>query len=556
MISIPKKFRTPLLASIIWIAFFCLYLFTAPSALPEGDEAILLGVADRVARYGFSWLPPNLNHNHEYSSYGFFASGFSKYGLGQSLLAIPITEAFLVAKESSDWETFTNAMFVVFTLPAAITASINSLFFLICLKLGRRIDTAFVLTLILGTTTMIWPYSQTLFSDPTLAASWLLALYSFLSYRESKNYLWLAIAGAVIGFAILNKIVATYTVPIFGIYFLHLLGLLPFQKENRKPFFSKESIFPFFCCVIPFALMIICVLYYNNIRYGKWFSFGYTDYGTYDMRDTVFGFNVPFLAGLYAQLLSSGKGFFFYNPSCLLAFIGWNDSYKKNKPEALLCAGILGGSLAIYSTWYGWHGDWSWGLRYWSCMPPFFLILAGPFFDKLISKTRDSIFGYWKQASFTAALLIISLGVQIPGIAIKSNNYILTASNVEVFKGKFFTSEWPIRDDSLQLHFIPEFSPIAGHLWMMKMIFYRNSPRYSEIYSNPPWASLNSLWRLDSINPSYFRYNIWWMNVWVNNSPNSFGMFVKAGFLFLVFLSLTICGLRQTFKIEGENKFQ
>ncbi|GEM_PF-1700796 len=551
VLSPSKINKNFVLAGIIWSAFFCLYLLTAPSELPEGDETIILGVADRVSRYGFSWLPPNANHNHRYSSYGFFASGFSKYGLGQSLLAIPFTEAYLEAKETKSWDVFANAMLRLFSLSAAIGASTNTLFFLVCLKLGRRTDTAFLLTFILGVGTMMWPYSQTLFSDPTMATCWLLTFFSFLSYRDSKQGFWLGIAGAAIGFAILDKIVAAYTAPIFGAYFLYLLKHSSNTSDYQNPIFSKASISPFIWFTVPLAAALYAILYYNYIRYGNWLTLGYTDSRTYDLRDTYFGFNVPFLSGLYAQLLSSGKGFFFYNPSCLLAFLGLKNSFKSNKPETLMIVAMILGMLAIYSTWYGWHGDWCWGLRYWSCMPPFFLLLAGPFIDQLVLDCRNRILNCWKSVVLVCSILIISLFVQILGVGIKSNNYILTAAKVDVFQGKFFNLKWPIRDDSLQLHFFPEFSPIAGHLWMLKMIFYRDSPEYPKIYSNPPWISLNELWKLEKIEPKFFRYNVWWMHIWVNNPGNAHATLMKAGFLFLIFLSLSGLGIRQAFHIQN-----
>ncbi len=543
-----KTNKVILLAGFIWLAFFNFYLFTAPSDLPEGDEAIILGVADRVSRYGFSWLPPNANHNQRYSSYGFFDSGFSKYGLGQSLLSIPFTESFIEAKETENWETFANAMLRLFSLPAAIGASTNALFFLVCIKLGRRIDTSFLLTFVLGLATVVWPYAQTYFSDPTLATCWLLAIFSFLSYKERKQCYWLAIAGFAIGFAILDKIVAAYTAPIFGLYFLYLLKYSTATTEKQNSIFSKASIVPTIWFSLPLAISLYFILYYNHVRYSSWLALGYTDSGTYDYRDTAFGFNVPFFSGLYAQIFSSGKGFFFYNPSCLLAFPGLKKSFYNNKAETLMIGSIILGLWLILSTWYGWHGDWSWGLRYWCCMPPFFLILASPFIDQMILNIRKRIKNWWNSAILVSAIIILSFFIQTLGVLIKSNHYILTAAEVEVFQGKFFNKDWLIRDDSLQLHFFPEFSPIAGHLWMIKVLFYRDSPKLPEITSSQPWGALNELWKIKKINPDYFRYNIWWMHIWVNQPENINSILIKAGFLFTIFLSLSILGFRQAFK--------
>lgn len=80
--------KTRLATLSILTGFFCLYLFTSQAELPEGNEAMLLGAADRVAHYGFSWLPPGINFTKTFSDYGFYKDGFSKFGLGQSLIDI------------------------------------------------------------------------------------------------------------------------------------------------------------------------------------------------------------------------------------------------------------------------------------------------------------------------------------------------------------------------------------------------------------------------------------------------------------------------------------
>jgi len=514
--------RTVLAASCLLVGFFCLYLFTSPAKLPGGDEAILLGVADRVAHYGFSWLPPGMNFTKTFSSYGFYPDGFSKYGLGQSLIDMAVTEAFRGAKKARDAQAFIFSVLNVYALAAFTGALINVLFFLTALKLGLRPGTGFFLTLVLGVTTMVWPYSQTLFSDPTLGLLWLLALFAFLSYKTSGRRFWLAVAGGAVGFAVLTKIVAAYAVPIFGAYFLYLAaGEHRSAKDSgaRSPLAGPCRSAAWF--LIPLLAMGYAVLWYNRLRYGSYFALGYLDGRTYDLRDTMFGFNVAFPVGLYGQLLSSGKGFFFYNPSTLLAFFGWRDFYRRHPAEGLVLLSMIVGMVAIYSTWYGWHGDWSWGPRYLSCLPPFFLLLAGPFVERIIDRLRTRQKASRLAPLLVSLLLAVSLAVQIPGLCIKSEHYIQTVAEVGVFPGKFFAADWPVRDDSLQLHFIPEFSPLAGHFWMMRVIFHRGDAEGMKIFQSPPWKTLNSLWIPKVINMAHFQYNIWWLNARAAGLPGT-----------------------------------
>jgi hypothetical protein len=49
-----KRNRVPWIVLCIFTGYMCLYLFTFPTNLPAGDEAIMIGVADRIADHGFS----------------------------------------------------------------------------------------------------------------------------------------------------------------------------------------------------------------------------------------------------------------------------------------------------------------------------------------------------------------------------------------------------------------------------------------------------------------------------------------------------------------------
>ncbi|MFQ5673057.1 MAG: ArnT family glycosyltransferase [Nitrospinales bacterium] len=549
-ITVPgKTSKTPFSAACLLIGFFCLYLFTSPAKLPGGDEAILLGVADRVAHYGFSWLPPGMNFTKTFSSYGFYPDGFSKYGLGQSLIDMAVVRAFRSARKARDAQAYIFSVLTVYALAAFTGALVNVLFFLTCLKLGLRPGAGFFLTLVLGLTTMVWPYSQTLFSDPTLGLTWLLALFAFLSYKTSGRRFWLAVAGGAIGFAVLTKIVAAYAVPIFAAYFIYLAAG---EYRSLKGSGAKSPLTgpcrSAFWFLAPLLAMGYTVLWYNHLRYGSYFALGYLDGRTYDVRDTMFGFNVAFPVGLYGQLLSSGKGFFFYNPSTVLAFFGWRDFYRRNSAEGLVLLSMIVGMIVIYSTWYGWHGDWSWGPRYLSCLPPFFLLLAGPFVERIIDHWRARQPGHRRAPVLVSLLLAVSLAVQIPGLCIKSEHYIQTVAAVGVFPGKFFDADWPIRDDSLQLHFIPEFSPLAGHLWMMRVIFHRGDEQGMKIFQSPPWKTLNTLWIPKVINTAHFQYNVWWLNARAAGLPGAGKTAAVAFLLGLLSLGALGTGLRAAWK--------
>ncbi len=507
-----------------------------------GDEEILLGTADRIARHGFAspkWQEDDFVFNPKLLD----GQGYSKYGLGQSLLIVPSTWAFRAASSAPGFRGQVLYFLAVFAVPASIGALVNAVFFLTCLRLGHSPAAAFVSTLLLGLTTMAWPYSQTLFSDPTLGLMWLLALYGLLSFKETDKAFWLGISGAAVGFSVLTKIIAVYTLPTSGGYLAHLLYLKyrsPAAINRGRPFALAAAWF-----VLPLLFFACAVLWHNNIRYGNFLSFGYVDGNTDNPRDAEFGFNTPFLTGVYGQLFSSGKGFFFYNASALLAFFGWRRLFRRHPAETLTILSIIGGTLLLYGKWWAWPGGWSWGLRFWSCQPPFFMLLGAAFIENLLREWKERGTGYARSLTAVSLLVTVSFLTQIPGLCVRSNNYILLAAKADVLQGKFYDpAHWNVRDDMLQLNFIPEFSPLAGHLWMMRVIYHRNGGDFWEVYHSPPWKSLNPQWIVKEFHPEFFSYNIWWLNASIINPGGKLPILITAFLLLTTAIAAFAGGAR------------
>ncbi|HJP18277.1 MAG TPA: phospholipid carrier-dependent glycosyltransferase [Nitrospinota bacterium] len=552
-----KKIRNRVLWIVLCLftGYMCLYLFTSPASIPGGDEAIMIGVADRIAHHGFSRFTPQevsaraIVNYRIFSLYGFTDQSFSKYGLGQSLLDIPITHAFRRARFAVDENSRIYNTLLVYSPANLIAAALNGLFFLTCLRLGYRMSSSFLLTMVLGITTMIWPYSQTMFADPTLGFLWFLAFYAVLSYKSTRKKIWLTIAGTAIGFSFLTKVVALYTLPLFLLYLFYQIKYESLAHTKKE--FYKSVLFRLFWFIAPVIASGIILLWFNYIRFEKLFAFGYLyETAANDIRDDHFGFNTPFLVGLYGLLFSTGKGFFFYNPSAILSLFGLKTFRQHFKAEALLILGIICGSILVYSSWWAWHGDFSWGPRFLTGLSPFFILLSGKWMEGVFLCWKKCEYRHWLKRGFIFLLLTVSFGVQIAGLSIKSNDYILTAASVGFFKEKLFNPNWPIRDELLHLHFVPEFSPLVGHLWLMRSIYHKNDDNFMKVYKSPPWNRLN--------NPSWvpkevrgFSYNIWWLHAVANSSPVSMKIILSAIILLMSATAFFGFGLYFAFKEEA-----
>ena len=312
-----------------------------------------------------------------------------------------------------------------------------------------------------------------------------------------------------------------------------------FFAHTKKEFY-KSILLRLFWFIAPVIVCGVMLLWFNYIRFDKLFAFGYF-YGpeANDFRDSYFGFNTPFLIGLYGLLFSTGKGFFFYNPSTILSLFGIKTFYQHYKAEALLILGIICGSILIYSSWWAWHGDFCWGPRFLTGLSPFFILLCGKWMEDVFSCFEKCKYRYWLKRGFLFILLTVSFGVQIAGLSIKSNDYILTAANVGFFKESLFNAYWPIRDELLHLHFVPEFSPLVGHLWMMRSLYQKNDENFMKVYKSPPWKGLNPVWVPDKEVRS-FSYNIWWLHAVANRSPVSMKVILPA--IMFLLLSATFFG--------------
>lgn len=118
------------------------------------------------------------------------------------------------------------------------------------------------------------------------------------------------------------------------------------------------------------------------------------------------GFTYPFVFGLAGILLSFGKGLAFFAPGLWLAPARPAHDGGLARLSTLLLS-FLAGMVLLYSKWYGWHGDWYWGPRYFLfASVPASLLLAASLARPLPS---------WRWALLEVALLALSGWVAFSG---------------------------------------------------------------------------------------------------------------------------------------------
>lgn len=495
----------------LWVlaGFALFFLGTAAVNAASADAVSMLRVARRLAEHGFASLPGQLN-----------GATVSKYGIGQSLLELPWVGFWQRGLEVSAAATRIWCGLLLSSLPALGSAAMLAGLYLCGRRLGYGPRLSLGVTLLAGLATMSWPYAQGLLSDSSLGWFWVWAWYGLLRYRQEGREGWLALAGAALGYTLLLKPMALGGLPPFLVYAAWAVH----QREGRTTAWR-----PALALGLPLALGAALVLAYNHWRYGSPWETGYG--ADPNDRDVLLGFQTPLATGLLGLLFSSGKGFFWYNPALLLGLLGWPLLARRQRAEAWLLLAFPVLLLLLHAKWWAWHGDFAWGPRFLAPAAPFLALPAGAALAALAAWAAG-----WRRrlaGAGVAALLTVSVGVQVLGVAIDAGHYIEYISTVvRPLGGYYHAGDWPIRDDGLALHFIPEFSPLAAHAWLLGCLVAPDPQTRAARFAQPPWLGLNPRWAPPP--RAHFPYwRVWWIFAWAEQVPQWRSMVALAAALTL-----------------------
>jgi hypothetical protein len=371
-------------------------------------------------------------------------------------------------------------------IPSGISAAVPTLVFLTGLQLGYQRLTSLLAALCAGVGSITWVYSQILFSETTLGLLWLVVVYAMLCFTHGQRVRWLWLAGIAGGYALITKTANAAALPVLPVWLLASV----WQRGRGLPSNVRALLKPLAALCAPLIVFAALNLWYNYARFGGLFSSGYTA----ERDGASGGFTTPLLVGLFGLVLSPGKSFFLYSPITLLGLFGIGSFVRRHRLMGLSLLGIIAAVVLVHARWWAWHGDWAWG-------PRFMVPLTGLFGLFALSPISRMLGGSGPQRSLrlllSAALLSVSIGVQVLGLAFDPGRFIDVASGqCGILKGGTYFRErsFPLLDDGFIPHFVPHFSPVSGHLWMLRAALVGDEARRSRILHNPPWRKLNRLW--------------------------------------------------------------
>jgi hypothetical protein len=471
----------------IFAAFFALYMLsTTDHMLGFTDSGSMFGAAERMLDHGVSTARDGMH---------------DKWCLGQLLLDLFVVWLRRLAglATSTQQQVLLRLQTV---LPATLGAAVPSLVFAIGRRLGYPRVTAILAALAVGLGTMTWVYVQMLFSESTLALLWLVVIYALLAFHDTNRIRWLVLAGCAGGYALITKTASAVVLPILPLWAASSLWV----RAKTSPPQARMIAGAACALLLPLLAFAALDLWYNYARFGDLLNSGYSN----ERDGAGGGFTTPLLAGLFGLALSPGKGFFVFNPIAVLGLLGIGLFVRRHRVAGIALLTIVAGIVLVHARWWAWHGDFCWGPRFMVPLTPLFGLFSLPVIDRALDRTTR-----WRNSRLLlmAALLQLSIAVQVLGLAFDPGRFIdLVSARCGIFRGGGYFNEtkFPLLDDGLMLHFVPHFSPIPGHLWMLRAATAPDPATRATILADPPWRALNPRWvprnpeRLDT------SLSIWW----------------------------------------------
>jgi hypothetical protein len=422
--------RHPALWLTIILAAF--YILFGNLRATSGDGEAMLQVTRALAEQGRLDLGPGTllpvetmpadttNTQIPYTLTGRDGRTYSKYGLGQSLVALPL---YLLGMA---WRAATGAghapRSAALLLNSLLTASTAGLLLIMVRDLGYSTRAGVTVALAYALCSPAWVYTHTFFSEPLVTLSLTGAALAAWRFAQKGRSGWLIAAGGALGLALLARVDALAAFPAFGLYLV-----LTWRAQGAAPGVIVRQATT---ALLGFSLGAALTLLYNILRSGEPLDFGYR----------TSNWQTPFWRGLYGLTLSPGKGLLWYAPVLVLGLIGLRRFARRWPREALLCAGISLGYLLLHSFYTYWDGGWAWGPRLLLPALPFLLLPAAAILDH---KVRSQAFEL-----AIALLLVLGLVVQVPAVG---GNYAHTLQRIY--------AAWP-DDFEARIHYRPQTSPL------------------------------------------------------------------------------------------------
>jgi len=447
--------RAPLFGVFLaaWLGLWAL----APAREPVRDAITMRQVAEHLAFEGRLDVDARvLGHTVT----GPDGREFAKFALLPSLLFVPsawIERPILrLAMPFDDREL---ALRLVRGLvPAAIGALALGLLFAALVGLGAPPGRALVLSAGVHLAGPALPYLRTFEGEGTQLAAVALALCLLARFESAPAPRRAAWLGLGLGLLPLAKI----TLAITGLAFGAVVLWRAWQRRDA----------PMAALLGLGALPGLTAFAWTNVvRFGTLLP---VSQGWYIVPERLGG---PLDIGLYGLLVSPGAGLCWYLPLVWLVPWGLYRALRARDPVGLAVGVAIGSHTLFHASWTIWHGSEGWG-------PRFLVPLAGPL-AVLASVALEGAFTRARRV-LTGALVALGVVVNLPGLLIHPLDFYAVLPYRPHAEVRLDAGDRPLEpveaDNLARAHFDPAFSPIVGHLWLL-----RHTAEGGPLETDCPW---------------------------------------------------------------------
>jgi Dolichyl-phosphate-mannose-protein mannosyltransferase len=323
------------LALTLFAFVFAGYMLMYSRAFDIGaDEGTVLAVTESIAKYGHAGIDQanNVQYIHP-AAIGRDSQRYSKYGLGQSLAALPLYAIGLAVPALG----LVDVALLLNPLVGALSAVV---LLLAALELGASSRRALILALIYAFCTFAWVYAKNFYGEALEALGFAVACWGMAILLTRRQARGAVLAGAGIGLAMLVRTTAAIAAPVLLFVIWH------YVTEARRWRLVLAA-------AVPIATAAFIVGLYNWVRFGNPLNGGYGN-------ETL---TVWPWVGAWGMLFAPGRSLFIYAPVMIVAVPGL---WWLRQPQGLR-AWLVGTTLAmllLHGAWWSWWGAWAWGPRY------------------------------------------------------------------------------------------------------------------------------------------------------------------------------------------------
>jgi len=382
-------------AILVFFALNFLFMLTSTGRIRLEDELMTLFESESLVLRGSTAVPQAVAAHLFFGRFDRQGQPRAAYAPGQALITTPwYVLGQYVLKQAPGVPLSARDLVVGFamtTSSATFAAAAATFGFLLFCGMGIARRTALAATLVLALATPLFAYSGWFYSEPLACALFLGAAWSLFGPSDVITVSRAAIAGALLGFAVLVRPTHILAAPIFLVAIL-----VRERREGLKPLIVAGTVF---------SIAVAAYLGYNSSVFGNPFQFGYPD--SVEAGKHVTGFETPLHVGLFGFLASPGKSIFVFAPPVLLALWGLPALWRRDRGLATVATLSLPIALGFYARYTQWEGGYCFGPRYLVPALVLLTLAVGPALAEAGQSTR----------AMAVVLFMAGFSVQILGLA-------------------------------------------------------------------------------------------------------------------------------------------